>query len=177
MLGKNINKTMTQKGFTLVETLIYLSLIGVTITSFISFNLTISSARNKNTAISEVQSNALTALNFMSTKLRSAKKIILPIAGESSYSLIFRQSDNGVDLRIYLNSENGILYYSEGAGTEIPITSSKVLINNLVFSNLTSGQDPGNIGINLGLQYNNPSNSMEFAYFQDYQTDINLRLK
>jgi type II secretory pathway pseudopilin PulG len=161
------------KGFTLVETLIYLSLIGVTVSSFISFNLTISSIRNKNTAISEVQSNALTALGFVSGKLRTGKIISLPAAGEQGSSLVFRQSDAGVDLRF--NVENGILYYSEGAGTEIAVTSPKVAITDMVFNNLTSGTDPANIRIAFGIGYNNPSNSLEYSYSQDYQTDINLR--
>jgi type II secretory pathway pseudopilin PulG len=175
MLYGNKPKNKSENGFTLVETLVYLFLIGLTISSFINFNLAISAARNKNTAISEVQSNALTALNFISAKLRSAKAITLPLAGESGSTTVFRVSDSVVDLR--LNTEDGVLYYSEGAGNNEAITSSKVKITNLTFDNLTYGNEPGNIRIVLGLEYNNPSNSMEFTYSQDYQTDINLRRK
>ena len=70
------NKTkMKQNGFTLVETLIYLGIIGAVMTSFLYFSVSIFDYRNKSYAVQEVQANGRMALNLISQKIRSAKDI------------------------------------------------------------------------------------------------------
>lgn len=161
------------RGFTLVETLVYISLIGVAISGFINFNMTISASRNKNMAINEVHANALTALEFISYKLRAAQTVVLPGAGTASSNIIFRSSTDGVDQEIKL--DNDILYYIEGAGTPMAITSSKINIKTLVFSNKKTADDPDSIRIQMSMEYDNPDNSIEYAYSQDFRANVNLR--
>ena len=70
------NKTkMKQNGFTLVETLIYLGIIGSVMTSFLYFGVSIFDYRNKSYAVQEVQANERMALNLISQKIRGAKDI------------------------------------------------------------------------------------------------------
>ena len=66
---------LQENGFTLIELIIYIGIIGAVAASFVSFSIYVSESRNKTYVFEEVQANSRTALNLMSQKIKMANGI------------------------------------------------------------------------------------------------------
>ncbi|MFH1292157.1 MAG: type II secretion system protein [bacterium] len=169
---------MNNKGFTLIETLIYIAIIGGVVASFVSYSMSISFTRNKNYTAQEVQANARLALNLISKTIRSAQSVNV---GSSTFGLdpgvlSLSMSSSTLDPSIInLNIDDGILRIQQGGKSPVNITSNKVKITNLIFTNLTASGSQENIGIDLTVEYANSTGEVEFNYGQSWQTAVGLR--
>lgn len=163
---------MDNKGFTLVETLIYVSIIGVVIANFINFGLNVTSSRNKTHVVQEVQSNLRVATEVISSKIKEAKDIISPTEGENDQSLTIDLGPDG-PLATFSVIDN-VLYYTEEEGVSEPITSNEVVVENLAFTNTASPGDKENISMDIKIRYNY-STSIDYTYSDEWQTAISLR--
>ena len=162
----------TQKGFTLIEVLIYIAIIGMIIQGFITFILSIAGTNSKIYVMQEVQANTRIALDIMSQKIRAADDIITPSENNSTSTLVLDMPDS--DPNLTFNSMDGILYMIEGVASSTPITSNKVRISNLIFTNLTAVGEKDNIKIEITANYKIIDNK-EFQYSQTLQTAVSLR--
>ncbi|MFH1451450.1 MAG: prepilin-type N-terminal cleavage/methylation domain-containing protein [bacterium] len=159
-----------KKGFTLIETLIYIAIIGMIVSSFVIFVLSISASRTKTYAVQEVQANSRFALDLLSQRIKSAQGIISPTPGNSASILILDMAD--ADLTF--NVTAGVLSATEGLADSIPITSSEVDVSSLIFTNLTAAEERENIRIEMTVNYQE-NNSKEYDYSQSFQTAVSLR--
>jgi len=168
---------MKEKGFTLVEILVYVAILGVVVASFVSFSISISSSRGKVYVQQEVQANARVALNLITQKILSSNGINF---GSSVFD-----SDPGIlslsmvdgsknPIIISLTADDGQLQIQEGIGTALPITSDEVRVTNLVFTNLTSTSDKANIKIELTVEYLATEN-VAYEYKYSLETAVSLR--
>ena len=177
-LTTNSYNLKANSGFTLIESLIYVALIGLVVSGFISFSLSISDLRNKNYVTQEVQANARTALNLITQKILSANSVNIGSSifgsdpGELSLSMTNESKNPTI---INLNVDNGILQITEGLSSAVAVTSNKVKITNLVFANLTSTGEKENIRIQMTVEYNNAEGDIKYNYSQTIQTAISLR--
>ncbi len=62
-------------GFTLIETIIYIAILGMIAIAFVLFSVSVSGSRNKTYVVQEVQANTRMALEMISQKIRSADGI------------------------------------------------------------------------------------------------------
>lgn len=164
-----------KKGFTLVESLIYVAIIGMAVSSFISFGVSISGSRNKTYIIEETQANARVAFDMISRYIRSA-------SGVNASSSVFDLDPGVLSLTmdnalknptiIKLNHDDGVLEIQEGLSQPVTITSDEIKISNLVFRNLSSGNRES-IGINLTIEYSGSDNS--FKYSKSLKTSASVR--
>ncbi len=69
---KSIKKN---KGFTLVELIIYIAIISIVVVGFITFTLSIINSRNKNYVVQEVQANTRTAFKLISQEILLAEGV------------------------------------------------------------------------------------------------------
>ena len=161
-----------QKGFTLVETLIYTVLVGVVITGFIAFALLISGLKSKNYVIGEVNANTRLALNLISQKIKQAEDVASPTAGNASSTLILQMS--GGSSTTTISEQGGVLKLQAGEAPPLSITSNEIIVSDLTFNNLTSSGVKDNISVFLKIGYNN-AGSLEFNYEQDLETAVSLR--
>ncbi|MFC1595128.1 type II secretion system protein J [Patescibacteria group bacterium] len=168
-----------QEGFTLIETLIYIAIIGMVVSSFVVFSISVSNSRNKTYVVQEVQANARTALDIMSQKIRASTGVN---TGSSTFGsdpgvLSLSMADGARNPTVFdLNQNDGVLRITEGVSSAVPIVSDEVKITNLVFLDLTSdGSFRENIRINMTVEYDNPSGDKEFEYSQTLQTAIGIR--
>lgn len=161
-----------KKGFTLIEVLIYITIIGAVVSGFIIFALSINSSRSKTYVIQEVQANARTALDLISQKIRLAEDVINPTEGNSNNSLILDMPNSDPDLTFSVT--DGILGVAEGAGDPTPITSNKVNVSNLFFTNLAVSGERDNIRIEITVEYEGDG-SKEYEHSQSLQTAVSLR--
>lgn len=171
-----MHKSNQQNGFTLVETIIYLAIMAIVMTSFLYFGSAIFDYRHKVYAVQEVQANERMAINFLSQKIREAKDVNI---GQSIFntdpgvlSLTMDDSNRNPTI-ISLNQDDGVLQITEGIFAPVAITSENVKIKNLVFTNLSS-QSIKNIKFNLTVEYSHGQNSKD-SYSNDLEIAVSLR--
>ena len=162
-----------EKGFTLIEVLIYIAIIGIVVTSFITFSLSISETKNKNYVIQEVHANSRVALNLISQKIRGTQGVVNPTEGDTSNTLVLDIPDT--DDNLTFNVEGNVLNITEGTAIPLAITSDEVKVTNLVFSNLTPTGERANIMVEITVEYNNAGTDIEYTYSQNLQTAVSLR--
>ena len=162
----------TQKGFTLIEVLLYIAIIGMIVQGFITFTLSITATNSKAYVVQEVHANTRMALDLISQKIRAADDVITPSKGNSTSTLVLNMPDPNPDLTFSVIDD--ILSMTEGATSSTPITSNKINISVLTFTNLTIVEGKDNIKIEITADYK-AGESKEFQYSQTLQTAVSLR--
>jgi prepilin-type N-terminal cleavage/methylation domain-containing protein len=168
-----------KNGFTLVELLIYIAIIGMVMTTFVYFGMTIFDYRNKSNAAQEVQANERMALSLMSQKIRGAKDVNIASSTFNSdpgvLSLVMDDISKNPTI-FSLTKADGSLQIAEGGTSTTTVTSKNVLITNLVFTNLTATSGIAeDIGINMTMQYNNTSQDVKNNYSDSLETAVSIR--
>lgn len=161
-----------KKGFTLIEILIYTAIIGIILTSFVAFSVSIANVRNKTYVVQEVQANSRLALDIISQKIRQAVVVITPAEGGSGASLELDMPDPNPNL--IFNLSGGVLNMTEGAGPAASLTSNEVYVYNLVFTNMAQGGKRANVKIDISIRYNSASD-VEYTFSQDVRTAVSQR--
>ncbi len=159
-----------QSGFTLFETVIYVAIAGVILVSFVQFSLTVSGSRNKNFAVQEVQANARTALDLITQKIRLADDVVSPAEGTSGGTLILDMPAPDPSITISLNGN----YLNFNDGLSVNVTSEKVKVTSINFTNLAKSGERDNIAINFVVEYNT-ANDVRFSHTETIQTAVGLR--
>lgn len=170
-------KRQSNNGFTLVETLIYIAIVGGIMVTFISFSLNISAARNKVYSAQEVQSNARLALDIITKKIQSASSVstTASVFGSNPGTLYLIMSSSTLNPTIIsLSANTSSLQIKEGAASTTVITSNVVSVSNLVFNNWSASSTRENIGVNLSVSYVTSTNP-EYQFSQNLQTAVSLR--
>jgi type II secretory pathway pseudopilin PulG len=164
-------------GFTLVETLIYLTIVGVVVVSFVTFSINISSSRAKVYVEQEVQANARVALDMISQRLRSSSGVN---TGTSTFDtdpgvLSLATTTAAANPMIFsLSANDGVLQLKEGTASPVTITSDEVRVTNLVFTDLTATSTREHIRVELTLEYATSSDNLYEASVTA-QTAVSLR--
>lgn len=160
-----------QGGFTLIETLIYIAITGVILVSFVFFSLSISDSRDKSYVVQEVQANSRLALNLIAQKIRRADDVITPTEGNSNNSLTLDMPVPDPDMTFSIIG--GVINITEGA-VDTPITSNKINVSNLTFTNLAGIGERDNIRVELVMEYK-ATGDVEFTYSESIDTAVSLR--
>lgn len=166
------------KGFTLIETLIYIAIIGVVLTGFVGYSINISNSREKAYVVEEVQSNARIALELISQKIRMADSVN---TGSSTFDsdpgvLSLAMDAGSINPTIFdLNTDDGILRIKEGASSAVNITSDEVNFTNLVFTDQTGTSGRGNIKIEITVEFNTDAEGQAYSYTKSLETSVSLR--
>ena len=166
------------RGFTLIETLLYIAIIGTAVTSFVFFAFSISEPRNKTYVVQEVQANMRTATSLISQRIREATGVNVDssVFGSDPGVLSLVMADSSINPTVIdLSEDDGILRIIEGAANAVAITSSEVNVINLVFANLAPGGERESIRVAITIEFNNSSGDVEFDYTQNATTTITIR--
>ncbi len=161
------------RAFTLIEMLIYIGIIGIVISGFVSHSLSVSGASNKNYSVVTVQANARTALQLMSRKIREAEIVIVPVSSATSTSLTLNMPD--IIPSITFSVSNGSLFMEQNS-VITQITDNQVFVTSLVFSNLGTLGKRDIIKIDLNLKFNVPDGDVQFGYTKSYRTAVSTRI-
>jgi type II secretory pathway pseudopilin PulG len=170
---------MTQsRGFTLVELIIYISILSLVVVGLVSFALSMTSVRAKVYVGQEVGANARIALDVITQKIRAAQSINMgasTFAPTNPGTLSLKMADGSRDPTIInLDALNGRLQIKEGVASPVFITGKEVRISNLIFTNLSQTGERGHIRIDLGVGYANPSSAV-YTYSWSGATAVSLR--
>lgn len=166
-------KFVKQKGFTLLETLIYIAILSVVIFSIVGYSLSLSGARNKNYSVQNVQANSRTALSIIGQKIRASSSVITPTYGTSSNQLVLDMP--GASPNIIFSVSNGRLVMSEVGNPDVFITDNRIIVSNFVFTNMAASGEKDNINIQATISANVAIGDVENSYSQDLRTSVTRR--
>lgn len=161
-------------GFTLVETLLYVSIISVMLLVFSVFLFLILQSQTKFQTVSEVDRQGIQAVQVMTQTIRNAKKINIPAQGASGATLSVDMADSGKTPTVF-NSSGSNLQIKEGTGPIIPLTNSKIAVSGLAFSNVSKTNTPGIIKFQFTLSYINLSGRNEYSYSKTFYGSAAVR--
>jgi len=152
-----------QSGFTLFELLVYVAIVSVVIVSAVYFTIDIINASQKSRAFQEVQQNARLAMSRMLQAVQEADDVN---TGQSNFDsnpglLSLAMDDSARNPTIFRVASNA-LQISQGTGDFIDLTSDKVIVTNLVFTNLSVIDRTKNIKITITVEHINPDNTKAF---------------
>lgn len=162
---------INKKGFTLVEVIIYVAIIGVIVSSFISLSLAQTSARNKASSMSEAQANARFIWEFIDRRVKESNKINIPVSGATSSQLFFDSSLDGEEQSFVF--ENNNLYFQIASQARQALNNQYIKISSVEFQNISlDGQV--SVHYEIDLEYNS-EDSQDFEYLQKVEGSTYLR--
>lgn len=156
------SKTSTRKGFTLFETLIYMTVVSIIVTSLVLLCWNIISAGEKNVRQQEVYGSARLLAEKIKYKIRNADHINatsdfdVNLAGDSSkkISLSYAAPNNPT----LINVVSGQARVTLGAASPVFLTPDNFTVTELTFTDYSSSDGKTkNIGFTLTITNKNPS--------------------
>lgn len=169
-----MRKQKLKKGFSLVETLLYIAIVStvvVALTSFLSVNQN-TAARNQ--TINEIDQQGAQILQTITQTIRNATSVTGPVVGTPGSTLTLVVTDGAKSPTIF-DLSGGAIRIKEGAGAAINISSNRVTASAVTFTNLKPGSAKDSIKIQFTLTYNNPNNIQIFNYNQTFNATADLR--
>lgn len=165
---------MSQKGYTLIELLLYVAVTGSLLISVSYFFGTAAEARIKNQSVSEVNIHGELAMEYLTQTIRNASSISAPLAGASSASLTLVVPTGGLSPTTF-DLTSTTLQVKEGAAAYVALTSDKVQITNLFFKNLSRPATPGLVQVSFDVSRTNLSGRNAYDYQKTFISSASLR--
>lgn len=162
-------KLQTNQGFTLIELIVYLGIVSVFMTSAVYFSWDILFGQVKSEVAQEVQQNSRVALQRMTYEIRRAKAINSVGSG-----LSLSMADDTTT--VFDVNVDGVLQINEDGGGAVALTSDKVQVTSLTFTDRSIG-DSKNVKIELTISHVNPENVQEWKREESFETTVEVRGK
>lgn len=163
-----------QKGYTLIELLMYISIVSVLLVSVALFYGQSLDARVKGQSIIEVEQQGQLAMQHITTAIRNATSITLPAAAGTGSQLTLVVPTGALSPTVF-NLSGTTLQITEGAASAVPLTNSKVQVTSLTFRNLTRSGTPGVVQVSITISRVNTANRNEYDYQKTFVTSAALR--
>ena len=175
MEGKS-KQQANEKGFTLMEILVYIGIFTIVMTYIIGFSLEIVRNRIKNEAMQAVEENARFALGRMVQELKEASSVNTgaSVFGVHPGVLTLVMPQAWKNPTVY-DVVGGKLRLTYGTNDPVFVTSENLNVKKLKFYNYSVPGYPQNIKIDLTLEYINPEHSAEYSAETSMTTTVTLR--
>ncbi len=165
----------TQKGFTIIELLLYVSIAGVILLSVSGFLSTLLESRVKNQTIAEVEQQGTQAMQMMTQTLRNGVSITTPAFSATSSMLLLTTPTSANNPTIF-SLFGGALQMKEGAQATTSLTNARVSVSGLVFSNLSATSTIGTTTrIRFTITSVAPTGRQEYSYAEIFTGSATLR--
>lgn len=159
------------KGFTLTEILVYIAVLAIIVLAVSSFFLWTVHSNAKVKAMREVLDNSRGAMEIMSYEIKEAKTI------SSTSTSTHLYLENTTTTEFYLcGVASTTLCEKKGAQDPIELTSDKVEVKNLTFTQVATTPTFPSIQINLKIDYKNPQNRPELKASVNTTSTVSLRV-
>jgi type II secretory pathway pseudopilin PulG len=170
-----MNISRSQKGFTLVELILYVSICSIlllTISSFLSFLL---GARVRSQAITEVNQQGFQVMSMITQTIRNGRSIQVPSMGLSSSTLSITTGDVLLNPTVFSLSSTTV-QIKEASKNAVPLTNSRIRVSGLTFQNVSSGSSTEKIiRISYTIDYINPAGRSEYTFTKSFTGSATLR--
>lgn len=164
----------TQKGFTLVELLLYIAISSVVLLSTSLFLSLLLGSNIKNQTIAEVEQQGMQTMSMIAQTIRNSENITSPTVGSSDTSLTLDVINVSNDPTVF-DISSGSIQITEGAGSAVPLTNERVTASNISFENLSYTGTNGTIQIEFTLTYINSSGRNEYDFSKTFTSSASLR--
>ena len=167
---------MFKKGFTLLEILVYIGVLGIIIVAISSFLIWATQSNTKAKVMRETLDNARRAMEIMTYEIREAKNIYTPTSTSTQLSLEITHYLPERETRSYIDFYlcNFHLCLKKESQNPISLTSDNVEVENLSFTQVITNGVPS-VQINLKLDYKNPNNRPEYQATVELNSTVSLR--
>lgn len=145
-------------GFTFIELLMYIAVVGILLTMVISLFFALARARTKAQSVVEVEQQGYTAMTLMTQTIRNAQGIIAPSPGATSSTTALSTYTASTSPTLF-SLASSTLYSTEGSSSPIALTNTQVAVSNLSFQNLAASSTHGSIKIQFTLSHASSSRS------------------
>lgn len=166
-------QSSTQRGYTLIELLLYIALLGILLPGVVGFMGLAVETRVKNQSIAEVNDQGMAAMDYITQTLRNASSITAPAAAASAGSLTITVPTGSLSPTIF-DINGTTLQVKEGSAAAVALTSDTVQISNLTFTNLTRSGTAGAVQVSFTVSRTNPAGRNEFEYQKTFTTTAEL---
>ena len=164
-----------QKGFTLVEMILYVALCSLLLVSISTLLSSLLSARVRSQAINEVNQQGFQVMHLMTSTIRNGRSIQTPSIGATS-SLLSVTVVNSIASPTIFNIASGTLRIQEGSGASVALTNSRVSASALQFQNVSSASTTEKIvKLTFVLSSNNISGRSEYSFSKTFTGSATLR--
>jgi len=161
-------------GFTLIELLLYVSLMGVVVMATTVFLTVLQKQRVRSQVIMEVESQGIKLMQNFTQIVRNSTSISSPAVGVSSSSLTLVVPTGSLSPTVF-GLSSGVVTMTEGVNPVVNLTSGKVIVSGLTFSNYSRASTKGNIRVQFVVSYNNPDGISEYTFSKTFISSASLR--
>lgn len=163
------------RAFTLIELIIYIAIVGLILVVASTFAWQIIQGNIKLSAYREVEQNANFAMEKIAKAIQNSSKIVQPEdPGDETDYLFLRMPDPAKTLTEF-KIFDGKITMSEGAAGPYPLTTDRVEVTNLKFTNLSYEDTPGTVRIEMTIEHLNPGGRSEYQASISLENSVNLR--
>lgn len=161
MLKQNYKLT---KGFTLIETLIYVGIFSVVALSLTGILWNTLRVNSNQQAANEVDENLRYIMSVLGEKVRSST-----VVDTATSSTLVLKNASYEDITFSVTSD--VLYLQEGSGASVALTSNKVKVDSLNFTKIEMAGAKDGVRVDITLSYN--SDKAELAFSKNLISSIN----
>ncbi|MFC1655330.1 prepilin-type N-terminal cleavage/methylation domain-containing protein [Patescibacteria group bacterium] len=181
-----MKKPVTQKGFTLVEFIIYVAIASFVLISTVNVSWNIMSAQANFNAKQEVYINSRLAMNQVGIVIKEAEDVLTAQSVFDSHPGVLTLDYPGVNDVIIDTYIKNISVGGQSAairklqikgidGSFTDLTTDKVNVTNFKLTNLTRGSEKDNINMELRIEKINPGDDPTYDASIEFETAISLR--
>lgn len=181
-----MKKIVNQKGFTLVEFIIYVAIASFVLISTVNVSWNIISAQAYFQAKQEVYINARLLMNQLGIKIKGAEDVKTNQSIFGSHPGVITldyPGSNDVVIDSYIKNitvggESATIrkiQMKDTDGSYTDLTSDKVNVTNFTLTNLTRGSEKDNINLEIRIERINPGDDPTYDADITFETAISLR--
>lgn len=165
----------SQKGFSLVEMILYVAISSVILLALSLFLTSLLSSRLKSQSISDVNDQGLQIMQMVTDSVKNARSVDFPSIGATSTSLSITVADPLLSPTVY-DIASGTVRIKEGSNTLIPLTNSHVTVSSFVFQNISSTSSTDRVvRFSFTIDHNNQNGRNENTYTKSFSGSATLR--
>jgi len=166
----------SQKGFTLIELILYVGISSFILLVTFLFASQILEARVKAQAIAEVEQQGDWVVQTITQAIKNSKSPINSPTINGTASLLSLTMADTAKNPTDFSLSNGAIIIGEANGVALSLTNSNVVVSGLSFQNLSRTGTAGNIKFSFVVSYNNQGQlRYEFNYSKTFYGSSSVR--
>lgn len=168
------NKKSLNRGATLIELLLYISLSAILLLAVCLFFYLSLNARIKSESMRAVKRDGAHAMEVITSLVRASQYIGTPSVGLSEDAMKLKMSDEAHSFNATVFVQDGVLYLDDDQGA-LPLTSNHTKVEKVSFTNLSPFDDKGSVQITFLLSAASDSTRNEYEYSQTFYATATQR--
>jgi len=165
---------MNKQGFTLIELILYIALVGIISLVLIYFLGDLLESRVKNQTIMEVEQQGQLIAQRILQVGRGASYITVPATSTSGSVLNLVVASTTLNPTIFAQSGE-MVTVKEGSLATSTLNNEKVIISNLLFTNLSRTGTRGNFRFSFTVYASGTPGRYEYEYSKNFIGSVSLR--